>query len=136
MDRAVGGLADEAADETQRFMAELSPSAGEAATAPILGPRLHTDLFQHWLGLARESGNAFGLNRRGYLYVTAERDRLAALQAGAERSAGFGSGPVRVHRASGQPASPCRTPSHAPSRRDWRCLASRPLRSCRPRPCS
>ena len=56
-------------------------------------------------GLARESGNAFGLNRRGYLYVTAERDRLAALQAGAERSAGFGSGPVRVHHGkSGDPA--------------------------------
>src|SRR3989337_3330574 len=42
-------------------------------------------------GLARESGNAFGLNRRGYLYVTAERDRLAALKAGAARSARFGS---------------------------------------------
>lgn len=44
MDRAVDSLAGDAADETQRFMAELPPSAGEAATAPILGPRLHTDL--------------------------------------------------------------------------------------------
>lgn len=56
MDRAVDSLAGDAADETQRFMAELPPSAGEAATAPILGPRLHTDLFQYWLGLPRESG--------------------------------------------------------------------------------
>ncbi|PKQ04354.1 MAG: hypothetical protein CVT71_02505, partial [Alphaproteobacteria bacterium HGW-Alphaproteobacteria-10] len=56
MDRAIGGLADEATDETQRFMAELTPSAGEGATAPILGPRLHTDLFQYWLSLPRESG--------------------------------------------------------------------------------
>jgi len=47
--------------------------------------------------LARESGNAFNLNRRGYLYVTADTQRLELLRAGAERSAGFGAGPVRVH---------------------------------------
>jgi len=58
--------------------------------------------------LALESGNAFGLNRRGYLYVTADAQRLAALQESAERAAGFGTGPVRVHtkgQASYAPAS-------------------------------
>ena len=58
--------------------------------------------------LALESDNAFGLNRRGYLYVTAEPERLAALEASAHRAAGFGAGPVRVHRESAatyQPAS-------------------------------
>jgi glycine/D-amino acid oxidase-like deaminating enzyme len=48
--------------------------------------------------LARQSGNAFGLSRRGYLYVTADRDRLAALEASAVGAAEFGSGPLRVHR--------------------------------------
>lgn len=48
--------------------------------------------------LAVESGNAFRMNRRGYLYATASPERLAALQAGAERAAQFGAGPLRVHR--------------------------------------
>lgn len=48
--------------------------------------------------LAVESGNAFGLNRRGYLYATADPERLAALEASAVRAAGFGTGPVRIHR--------------------------------------
>lgn len=54
--------------------------------------------------LARESGNAFGLNRRGYLYVTADPQRLAALQQSAERAARFGTGPLRVHDAKGEAA--------------------------------
>ncbi len=61
--------------------------------------------------LARESGNAFGLNRRGYIYITADRDRLDALQANAERSATFGSGPVRVHR--GNATDPIYEPAEA-----------------------
>jgi sarcosine oxidase subunit beta len=55
--------------------------------------------------LAAESGNAFRLNRRGYVYATADRDGLELLRRAAERSAEFGSGPLRVHRGeSGDPA--------------------------------
>ncbi|HEX5631224.1 MAG TPA: FAD-dependent oxidoreductase [Acidimicrobiia bacterium] len=48
--------------------------------------------------LATESGNAFGLNRRGYLYATASLETLAALEANARRASDFGAGEVRVHR--------------------------------------
>ncbi|WKZ82368.1 MAG: FAD-dependent oxidoreductase [Acidimicrobiia bacterium] len=46
---------------------------------------------------ARASGNAFGLNRRGYLYATADPDRLEAMRAEAEAGATLGVGPLRVH---------------------------------------
>ena len=41
---------------------------------------------------ATESANVFGLNRRGYLYLTAERTRLDAMarQAGIASAAGAG----------------------------------------------
>lgn len=48
--------------------------------------------------LARESDNAFGLNRRGYVYVTADPGRLADLEEGATRAEQYGSGPLRIHR--------------------------------------
>jgi glycine/D-amino acid oxidase-like deaminating enzyme len=54
--------------------------------------------------LATASGNAFGMNRRGYLYVTGQPERLAALQEGAIRASAFGSGPLRIHR--GDPGDP------------------------------
>jgi sarcosine oxidase, subunit beta len=54
--------------------------------------------------LADESGNAIGLNRRGYLYVTAEPDRLRSLIESAETASACGAGPVRVHR--GAPSDP------------------------------
>jgi len=47
--------------------------------------------------LARESGNAFHLNRRGYLYATADPTRIPLLRQAAEESAGLGAGPVRCH---------------------------------------
>src|SRR3989304_2478182 len=40
--------------------------------------------------LANESDNAFGLNRRGDLYVTSDPQRLAALEESAKRAARFG----------------------------------------------
>ena len=51
--------------------------------------------------VAEESDNAIGLNRRGYLFVTADADRLHELQAGAELSSGHGAGPVRHHHEPG-----------------------------------
>ncbi len=47
--------------------------------------------------LAAESGNAFHMNRRGYLYVTADPRKLAAFRARAERTSSLGAGPLRVH---------------------------------------
>ena len=47
--------------------------------------------------LADESGNAFHLNRRGYLYATADPARVPLLCRAAEESAALGAGPVRCH---------------------------------------
>jgi glycine/D-amino acid oxidase-like deaminating enzyme len=47
--------------------------------------------------VADESGNVFRMNRRGYLYVTADKDKIADLEAGARGTAGLGAGPLRVH---------------------------------------
>jgi sarcosine oxidase, subunit beta len=46
--------------------------------------------------LANESGNIFRMNRRGYLYVTADEGKVPDLQASA-RIASLGAGPLRVH---------------------------------------
>jgi len=54
--------------------------------------------------LARESGNIFNLNRRGYLFVTADPARIPAFRRAAEEAADLGAGPVRHH--TGQPGEP------------------------------
>ncbi len=50
--------------------------------------------------LAEASGNVFHLNRRGYLYVTADPEGLPALEQRAARIAAQGAGSLRIHRAS------------------------------------
>lgn len=47
--------------------------------------------------LARESGNAFELNQRGYLFVTADPGRLAAMRRSAREISELGAGDVRLH---------------------------------------
>lgn len=47
--------------------------------------------------LARESRNAFHMNRRGYLYVTADPDKIPAIHARAGRTASLGAGQLRIH---------------------------------------
>ena len=47
--------------------------------------------------LARESGNVFRLNRRGYLFATADASRIPALLAAATEAAARGAGPARHH---------------------------------------
>jgi sarcosine oxidase, subunit beta len=47
--------------------------------------------------LARESGNIFRLNRRGYLYATADESRINELRRAGEEAASLGAGEVRVH---------------------------------------
>ena len=48
-------------------------------------------------GLAHESGNIFGLNRRGYLYATADPARIVDLKNAAEEAAQLGAGALRCH---------------------------------------
>jgi glycine/D-amino acid oxidase-like deaminating enzyme len=50
---------------------------------------------------AAESGNTFRMNRRGYLFATAEASQAARLEATAQSVSAFGMGPVRVHREPG-----------------------------------
>lgn len=47
--------------------------------------------------LSRETGNAFRLNRRGYLYATADPARIPAFIAAALEAASLGAGPLRLH---------------------------------------
>src|SRR5713101_395725 len=47
--------------------------------------------------LALESGNVFRLNRRGYLFATAEPERVDSFVRAADESAALGAGPVRRH---------------------------------------
>ncbi len=48
--------------------------------------------------LAEQSGNRLRMNRRGYLYVTANEAGLEDFQARAANVAALGAGPLRVHR--------------------------------------
>jgi glycine/D-amino acid oxidase-like deaminating enzyme len=51
--------------------------------------------------LARESANVFRLNRRGYLFATADPSRVEPLVAAAQDAAVRGVGPARVHATAG-----------------------------------
>jgi glycine/D-amino acid oxidase-like deaminating enzyme len=46
---------------------------------------------------ARESGNVFRMNRRGYLFATAQAGQLATMRTTAESVSAFGMGAVREH---------------------------------------
>ena len=50
----------------------------------------HIDLLED---LARESGNVFRMNRRGYLFATADRGRVATFIARAHEAEALGGGP-------------------------------------------
>ncbi len=47
--------------------------------------------------MAEDSANIFGLNRRGYLFVTAKSDTAAVWERQAYDISRFGAGPVRIH---------------------------------------
>jgi sarcosine oxidase subunit beta len=53
-------------------------------------------------GMAQTNGDAFHLNRRGYLYCTADHARLQELRRAAEESSACGAGPVRIHPGQGE----------------------------------
>jgi glycine/D-amino acid oxidase-like deaminating enzyme len=48
--------------------------------------------------LARQSGNIFHLNRRGYLYCTARADKARELEQSASEISALGAGPLRVYK--------------------------------------
>ena len=56
--------------------------------------------------LAEATGNAFHLNRRGYLYTTSDPLRLRALVRSAEESSALGAGPLRGHLSGPQAYQP------------------------------
>jgi glycine/D-amino acid oxidase-like deaminating enzyme len=61
----------------------------------MLGMMNHSiDLME---GLADQTNNVFHLNRRGYLYLTADAGNLPDFKARAERIAGLGGGSLRIH---------------------------------------
>src|SRR5262249_37441390 len=64
--------------------------------------------------LADASGNVFRMNRRGYVFATAQPARATELHAMAESVAAWGAGPLRIH--DGRPG----TSAYAsPSAGDW-----------------
>ncbi len=54
--------------------------------------------------LAAESGNVFRMNRRGYLYLTADPARLPAFEQNAQTPSRLGAGPLRVYRSRSEAA--------------------------------
>ncbi len=64
--------------------------------------------------LADESGNFFHMNRRGYLYVTADESKIPSLRAASERTSGLGAGAMRIHSADNSSYQP----SHLEGYRD------------------
>jgi glycine/D-amino acid oxidase-like deaminating enzyme len=71
--------------------------------------------------LAEETGNAFHLNRRGYLYLTADEDRLPAMHAAASATSALGAGPLREHPAGTSGYAPAKPEGFAdsPIGADW-----------------
>jgi glycine/D-amino acid oxidase-like deaminating enzyme len=59
--------------------------------------------------LARESDNFFRMNRRGYLFLTADPKKVALMEQTAKEISRLGAGPVRHHQ--GRPGDPPYAPS-------------------------
>ncbi|OGK82967.1 MAG: FAD-dependent oxidoreductase [Candidatus Rokubacteria bacterium GWC2_70_16] len=79
------------------------PGPGEAMVALM---NRSIDLLEE---LARESGNVFGMNRRGYLFATADPARAPQFIRRAEEAQALGAGPARLHDSPGsdyRPAPP------------------------------
>lgn len=61
--------------------------------------------------LADESDNFFGLNRRGYVFLTGDPHKAKEMQAFAQEASALGAGELRLHR--GRPDDPPYTPHQA-----------------------
>ena len=71
-------------------------------------------------GLADESGNSFHMNRRGYLYVTADERKITDLQGAARVTSALGGGPLRIHSSQASTYQPAKLEgySHVPNGAD------------------
>jgi glycine/D-amino acid oxidase-like deaminating enzyme len=90
-------------DKSTECYRDFWPGPGDAMVR-LIGRSI--DLLED---LARVSGNAFRMNRRGYLYTTRTQSGAAALLRAAEEAVALGAGPLRIHTGtlgvSYQPAS-------------------------------
>lgn len=66
--------------------------------------------------LSEAHGNPFNLNRRGYLFATANPERIEDFKAQGEEAAALGAGPLRIH--DGSAASPEYQPAPASGYKD------------------
>jgi glycine/D-amino acid oxidase-like deaminating enzyme len=76
------------------------PGPGDAMVAAM---NRSIDLLEE---LAHESGNVFRMNRRGYLFATADPARVPLFARAAEEAAALGVGPVRRHERPGSDYDP------------------------------
>ena len=90
-------------DKSTEYYRDLWPGPGDAMVSLM---NRSIDLLED---LARESTNIFHLNRRGYLYATANPSRIPLFQRVAEEAAELGAGPLRYH--TGHPSDPAYIPS-------------------------
>jgi sarcosine oxidase, subunit beta len=74
-----------------------APGAAEPLPASSAMVRLVDRSIDILEALARDNGNAFHMNRRGYLYVTADPARAAAMRSEAEQISALGAGPLRCY---------------------------------------
>jgi glycine/D-amino acid oxidase-like deaminating enzyme len=66
--------------------------------------------------LSEAHGNPFNLNRRGYIFATANADRIEDFKAQGEEAAAFGAGPLRIH--DGSATAPIYQPAPASGYKD------------------
>src|SRR5262245_66546881 len=78
-------------DKSTEGYRNLWPGPGDAMVAAM---NRSIDLLEE---LARESGNVFRMNRRGYLFASADPARAARFIESAHEAAALGSGPARIH---------------------------------------
>ena len=76
------------------------PGPGDAMVAAM---NRSIDLLEE---LAHESGNVFRMNRRGYLFATADPERVPLFVRAAEEAAALGVGPLRRHDRAGSDYQP------------------------------
>jgi sarcosine oxidase, subunit beta len=79
-------------DKSTECYRNLWPGPGDAMVAAM---NRSIDLLEE---LARESGNVFRMNRRGYLFATADPARAARFVESAREAEVLGSGPARIHK--------------------------------------
>ena len=78
-------------DKSTECYRNLWPGPGDAMVAAM---NRSIDLLEE---LARESGNVFRMNRRGYLFASADPARVGRFIADAHEAAALGSGAARIH---------------------------------------